>query len=199
MAASCYLSMAFSGREQMNKYYALVFAVLAMLVSPYSISDQKNDDLPALFGQLKAADSPQQAIMIETEIWKKWYERSDAEGGDYMASAVDAMSSGRYTIALNLLNNLVKKQPDFAEAWNRRATVHYLLGDYEQSLADIEQTLILEPRHFGAISGIGLIMLQVGDNERAIHAFERVLQISPKNMGAAKSIKDLEQKLGVTI
>lgn len=116
-----------------------------------------------------------------------------------MASAVDAMSSGRYTIALNLLNNLVKKQPDFAEAWNRRATVHYLLGDYEQSLADIEQTLILEPRHFGAISGIGLIMLQVGDNERAIHAFERVLQISPKNMGAAKSIKDLEQKLGVTI
>ncbi len=183
----------------MNKLQTLVFAALVAFTGNTSIADQKNDDLPDLFGQLQQASSPQQAVLIEAEIWKKWYERDDSAGGDSMTSAVDAMSTGRYTIALTLLNTLVEQQPDFAEAWNRRATVHYLLGDYTQSLSDIEKTLTLEPRHFGAISGIGLIMLQAGEPEKALHAFERVLQISPQNMGAAKSIKDLESKLGVTI
>jgi len=185
-------------RNKMNKIRALLLATI--IASPsLLLADQKNDGLPELFGQLQKADSPQAAIIIETEIWKKWYERDTNDGGDSMTAAVEAMTAGRYTVALNLLNNLVADQPDFAEAWNRRATVHYLLGDFEQSLADIEKTLALEPRHFGAISGIGLIMLQAGENEKAMHAFERVLEISPQNMGAAKSIKDLEKKLGVTI
>ncbi len=171
----------------------------ALLTCPLSFADQKDANLPELFGQLKSASSPQQAVMIETEIWKTWYKRDDADGGENMQAAVDAMSSGRYTIALNLLNSLVDQQPDFAEAWNRRATVHYLLGDFEQSLADIEKTLTLEPRHFGALSGIGLIMLQAGENEKAMHAFEQVLEISPQNLSAAKSIADIEKKLGVTI
>ncbi len=171
----------------------------ATMVCPQTFADQKSDALPELFGQLRSADSPQQAVMIETEIWKQWYERDTTLGGQDMKAAIDAMTSGRYTIALNLLNSLVDNQPDFAEAWNRRATVHYLLGDFKQSLSDIEKTLTLEPRHFGALSGVGLIMLQAGDNEKAMHAFEQVLEISPHNLGAAKSIKDIEKKLGVTI
>lgn len=181
----------------MQSFRTLVLA--AIMICPQSFADQKNDALPELFGQLKSADSPQQAVMIETEIWKKWYERDDSDGGENMTAAIDAMNSGRYTIALNLLNTLVGNEPDFAEAWNRRATVHYLLGDYKQSLKDIEKTLTLEPRHFGALSGVGLIMLQAGENEKAMHAFEQVLEISPQNMSAAKSIKDLENKMGVTI
>ena len=74
-----------------------------------------------------------------------------------------------------------------------------MLGNYDDSLADIEKTLTLEPRHFGALSGIGLIMQQLGENEKALHAFERVLEISPQNVGAAKSVKDLETKLGTSI
>lgn len=181
----------------MKSFRMLMLATV--IVCPQTFADQKNDALPELFGQLKSADSPQQAVMIETEIWKKWYERDITNGGTDMTAAIDAMSSGRYTIALNLLNALVDKQPDFAEAWNRRATVHYLLGDFKQSLADIEKTLTLEPRHFGALSGVGLIMLQAGENEKAMHAFEQVLEISPQNLSAAKSIKDIEKKLGVTI
>ena len=170
-----------------------------ILACPIVLADQKHENLPALFGQLKSAESPQQAVMIETEIWKKWYERDDDNGGERMTTAVEAMNAGRYTIALTALNSLVDEEKDFAEAWNRRATVHYLLGNYEQSLADIEQTLLLEPRHFGALSGIGLIMLQVGDEEKAMHAFEQVLEISPQNMSATNSIRDLEKKLGTTI
>lgn len=162
-------------------------------------ADQKNNELPDLFDKLKSANSPQQAVMIEAEIWKKWYERDSTVGGDSMSEAVEAMGTGRYTVALNLLNKLVSDEPDFAEAWNRRATIHYLLGNYQDSLADIEQALSLEPRHFGALSGIGLIMQQLGENEKALHAFEQVLEISPQNYGAAKSIKALESKLGVSI
>lgn len=174
--------------------------LLATLVCSTTLfADQKNDDLPDLFGQLKLADSPQQAVMIEAEIWKKWYERDDHVGGDLMTEVVEAMGAGRYTIALNLLNQLVNDHPDYAEAWNRRATIHYLLGNYQDSLADIEQTLTLEPRHFGALSGVGLIMQQLGENEKALHAFEQVLEISPQNVGAAKSVKDLETKLGTSI
>jgi len=175
----------------------LLIATLACSATLFA--DQKHDELPDLFGKLKVANSPQQAVMIEAEIWKKWYERDDTFGGSSMSEAIEAMGTGRYTVALNLLNKLVSDQPDFAEAWNRRATIHYLLGNYEDSLADIEQTLTLEPRHFGALSGIGLIMQQMGENEKALHAFEQVLEISPQNIGAAKSIKDLETKLGVSI
>ena len=85
----------------------------ALLTCPLSFADQKDANLPELFGQLKSASSPQQAVMIETEIWKTWYKRDDADGGENMQAAVDAMSSGRYTIALNLLNSLVDQQPDF--------------------------------------------------------------------------------------
>jgi tetratricopeptide (TPR) repeat protein len=173
--------------------------LVSTLTSAALYADQKDNALPELFGQLKSAENPQQAVMIETEIWKRWYERDDDSGGTGMKTAIDAMNTGRYTIALAVLDKLVKDQPDFAEAWNRRATVHYLLGNYEQSLEDIEQTLLLEPRHFGALSGVGLIMLQVGENEKAMHAFEKVLEISPKNMSATKSIEDLEKKLGTTI
>jgi tetratricopeptide (TPR) repeat protein len=167
--------------------------------SAASIADQKSDALPDLFGQLKLANSPQQAVMIEAEIWKKWYERDDKGGGDSMGQIIESMAAGRYTVALNLLNQLVDDQPDFAEAWNRRATIHYLLGNYQDSLADIEQTLQLEPRHFGALSGIGLIMQQLGENEKALHAFEQVLEISPHNLGATKSVKELETRLGLSI
>lgn len=173
--------------------------LFTVLVSPLALADQTHTSLPGLFQKLKKADDAQQAVAIEGEIWKMWYERGAAEGGNSMSAAVEAMSSGRYTIALTLLNTLVEDEPDFAEAWNRRATLFYLLGEFEKSLTDIQHTLTLEPRHFGAISGIGLIMLQLGQEERALHAFERVLTISPKNPGAAKNIKELEKKLGTSV
>lgn len=180
----------------MNKGILLAAALFA--IQP-AAADQNSKELPELFGKLQKAENPQQAVLIETEIWKQWYEREDDNGGKKMTNAIDAMGIGRYTVALTLLDELVDHESDFAEAWNRRATVHYLLGNYKQSLSDIEKTLTLEPRHFGAISGIGMIMLKMGDTDKALHAFERVLDISPQNMGASKSVKELETKLGPSI
>jgi len=177
---------------------SILLAAALFLCQP-AIADQNSKELPELFGKLLKAESPQQAVLIETEIWKQWYERDDENGGKKMTNAIDAMGTGRYTVALSLLDELVDHEADYAEAWNRRATVHYLLGNYNQSLSDIENTLKLEPRHFGAISGIGMIMLKMGQTDKALHAFERVLDISPQNVGATKSVKQLETKLGPSI
>lgn len=183
----------------MKRWIKLAATLVVMLSSQSLAADQNSKELPALFGKLQKAENPQQAVVIETEIWKKWYERDDDSGGKKMTNAIDAMGTGRYTVALTLLNELVNVEADFAEAWNRRATVHYLLGNYKQSLSDIEQTLTLEPRHFGAMSGIGMIMLKLGQTDKALHAFERVLEISPQNVGAVKSVKELESKMGPSI
>lgn len=177
----------------------IILLAAAFFVYQPAIADQNSKKLPELFGKLQQAESQQQAVLIEAEIWKTWYERQEDDGGALMTNAIQAMGSGRYTVALALLDGLVKEESDFAEAWNRRATVHYLLGNYNQSLLDIEQALTLEPRHFGAISGIGMIMLKLGETDKALHAFERVLDISPLNVGATKSVKQLESKIGPTI
>lgn len=176
----------------------MILAAVLCACQP-AMADQSSTELPELFGKLQLAENPQQAVLIETEIWKAWYERDEKDGGATMTNAVEAMGTGRYTVALTLLDELVIEESDFAEAWNRRATVHYLLGNYNQSLSDIEQTLTLEPRHFGAMSGVGMIMLKLGETDKALHAFERVLEISPHNAGAGKSVKQLESKLGASI
>jgi len=176
-----------------------IFLATALFVCHSAMADQNSRELPDLFGKLQKAENAKQAVLIETEIWKKWYERAEGEGGKSMTNAIDAMGTGRYTVALTLLDQLVDNESDFAEAWNRRATVHYLLGNYNQSLSDIEKTLTLEPRHFGAISGIAMIMLKLGKTDKALHAFERVLDISPQNVGASKSVKELESKMGPSI
>ena len=176
-----------------------ILLAAALFAGHSAIADQTSTELPDLFGKLQKAENPQQAVLIETEIWKKWYERDEHNGGKRMTNAIDAMGTGRYTVALTLLDQLVDNESDFAEAWNRRATVHYLLGNYKESLSDIEKTLTLEPRHFGALSGIGMIMLKLGQTDKALHAFERVLDISPQNVGASKSVKELETKMGPSI
>lgn len=84
---------------------------------------------------------------------------------------------------------------DFAEAWNKRATLHYLLGNYEESLADIEQVLELEPRHFGALSGKGLVHLQRGELTRAKEAFTALLSVHPNSPGARNNLELIEQEI----
>ena len=98
--------------------------------------------------------------------------------------------------ALETADALIARAPEFAEAWNRRATIHYLRGDDDESVADIRETLALEPRHFGAISGLGLIFLRRGDLEAALDAFEQVLEISPASANAKRSVERVRGELG---
>ena len=92
-------------------------------------------------------------------------------------------------------NSIVELKPDYVEAWNRRATIHYLRKDYERSMADIRQVLALEPRHFGAISGLGMIMQEFGDERRALDAFRRAVTIHPHLQKIPELIKTLKEKV----
>ena len=112
-----------------------------------------------------------------------------------MAEAADLVSSGDLPAAESLYSRVIENLPQFSEGWNRRATVRYYQGDYDGSMEDIKQTLRLEPRHFGAIWGLGMILGTQQDFERAIIAFERLLEIKPNATDARPRIELLKREL----
>ena len=104
------------------------------------------------------------------------------------------MANAHYQEALEIFNELIAADPGFAEAWNKRATLHFMMGEIEKSRADVERTLDLEPRHFGALSGLGQIELLSGDREGALKAFENALDTNPHLPGARRMIERLRVK-----
>ncbi len=164
----------------------LIFAVLAFAVA--ANADQKDPRLPALFARLKAAPSNDVASAIESRIWAIWFESGDAEIDKLLDTGSQAMAVQDFPAALDAFNRVVDKRPDFAEGWNRRATLYYLMGEYQKSLDDIARTLALEPRHFGALSGLGLVNLKLDRMAAAAQAFERVLAIDPRSEAAQQDL-----------
>ncbi len=167
-----------------------------LLLSPFGAAAGQDDArLDQLFARLKAAPSAREAYAIEQTIWRLWthagVEKVDAE----MAAGALAMAVGEYKTALSAFDAVVKMAPDFAEGWNKRATVYYLLGEFDASVGDIEHTLALEPRHFGALSGLGLIYLAIGKDRAALRVFKGALAIHPHLSAAKARIKRLRRKL----
>jgi len=112
-----------------------------------------------------------------------------------MVRAKAAMDAQQTDVALKLLDAVVKLRPDYVEAWNRRATLYYLKNDYTRSLADIQQVLAREPRHFGALAGLGMIMQEIGDDKRALEAFRKALAINPHLEKVPELVKSLTEKV----
>jgi len=162
-------------------------------------ADQTHTELEALFGQLQQARTDGEASQIEADIWQLWLEAPDDSAAALMSQVVVAMDQGRLALALEFANQLVDGAPEFAEAWNKRATIHYIMGNQDASVADIRETLALEPRHFGAISGLGLIFLRAGNLDAALEAFEQVLDISPASVNAQRSAERVRAELGSEI
>jgi len=131
----------------------------------------------------------------EQGLWLLWTRSGDAQIDDLMARATDEMQAGRYADAISLLDQIVKKKPEFAEGWNRRATVHYLAGDLQKSIADCAEVLKRNPGHFGALSGLGQIYLQLEDDAKALEAFRRALEVNPNMVGVEMNVRMLEERL----
>ncbi|MHC4457094.1 MAG: tetratricopeptide repeat protein, partial [Planctomycetota bacterium] len=136
-----------------------------------------------------------EAQIIEVQIWRIWIDSGLDDMNALMEEGARAMTQGRLEEAIAIFDRIVTTLPDFAEGWNKRATAHYLNEDYTASVIDIERTLVLEPRHFGAISGMGLIFLARGDEAGALRAFEEVLKIHPHARGAKARVEELRKKL----
>ncbi|HEY4162808.1 MAG TPA: tetratricopeptide repeat protein [Dongiaceae bacterium] len=164
-----------------------LIALSALALSPAD-ADQKDARLPGLFDQLKQAASPDAANAIEARIWAIWTEADDPAIDKLMDEGSTAMTQTDFQTALDRFNGIIAKRPDFAEGWNKRATLYYLMGEYKKSLDDIDHVLELEPRHIGALSGLGLVNLQLDRDEAAADAFQRVLDIDPQNIGAKANL-----------
>ena len=151
-----------------------------------------------LLDQLERAQSMDEAGPIVDKLWRHWtsaHKNSDEEA--LMAEGLVAMSEGNLDRAENIFTKLIEVNPNFTEAWNKRATLRFMLWDFEGSLKDVEKVLTLEPRHFGALSGLGMIYLRLGDPERALKAYEDLVNIFPSNSDAAQKIITLKNYLGI--
>lgn len=135
--------------------------------------------LDFLFGALKAAPDQASGKHVEGRIWALWTQTSSDTTMLLMTRVKTAIEKKQLDVALQLLDKVVRLKPDYVEGWNRRATLYYLQNDYAKSLADIQEVLKREPRHFGALAGLGMIMQEVGDEKRALEAFRKALEINP--------------------
>ena len=113
-----------------------------------------------------------------------------------MGWSIRAMTAKDYPLALDYLDRITTLKPDFAEGWNKRATVYFLLEDYAKSIADIQKTLALEPRHFGALSGLGMILSSLGEKLRAIDAYKQALAVDPHLDKVREAMEALEKETG---
>ncbi len=159
------------------------------------IPADKTRGLDFLFGALKAAPDATSAKHVEAKIWAIWLHTSSDTVALLMTRAKSAMEAQNSDVALKLLDAVVRLRPDYVEGWNRRATLYYLRNDYARSLADIEQVLAREPRHFGALAGLGMIMQDLGDDKRALDAFRKALAVNPHLDKVPELVKILSEKV----
>lgn len=155
------------------------------------MADQTDPRLADLFSRLQTTDDATDAAVATNLIWAIWHQSDDDRINDLMRQGLTQMSSRDYADAVATFSEMIDLNAGFAEAWNKRATIHYLMGDYGASVKDIDRTLELEPRHFGALSGLGLIMVAMENEEAAIAAFEATLAVNPFAAGAEQNLEAL--------
>jgi len=169
---------------------SLLFLVFAGVTS----ADQKDSRLDELFRIIQETDDLLIADNIEDEIWEIWVQHDDRQAQERLAEGIAAMD-GNPRKALSIFNKIIEDVPDFAEGWNKRATLYYLFGEHAASASDIEMTLVLEPRHFGALSGLGLVYMAENQYVKAKAAFEAVLLIHPHSSGVRRNIESIDDYL----
>jgi tetratricopeptide (TPR) repeat protein len=172
----------------------LALYLIAGLAQP-ARADQDDPRLDGLFERLQKTRNRTEARLIEQQIWQLWIESADAAVNRLMQQGIGAMRQGRYAAALRAFDRMVEDAPDFAEGWNKRATVHYLMGDWSASVLDIQRTLALEPRHFGALSGLGLIYDALDQPEAALRSFEAMLDLNPHSESTRLRVDELRRQL----
>jgi len=156
---------------------------------------ERSYSLDTLFEALKVAPDEASAKAIEDRIWALWMVSGSDTCNVLMSRAKMAADGRDYGLAIKLLNAVIELRPEYTEGWNRRATVYYLQKDYAHSLADIREVLAREPRHFGALSGLGAIMQEIGDDKHALAAYRRALAIDPHLEQIGEVVKTLTEKV----
>jgi tetratricopeptide (TPR) repeat protein len=163
--------------------------------TPQAGEEPEPSRLEKLFADLKRERNEKAAQRIANNIWAEWMKSGSASIDLMMKWSTEATQKKTYDVALDFLDQVVTLEPGYAEGWNRRATVHFMMENYAKSMADIERTLRLEPRHFGALSGMGAILKATGRKELALDAFGRVLDVYPMMRNAQSEVATLSDEL----
>jgi tetratricopeptide (TPR) repeat protein len=162
---------------------------------PRAPKGDRTKNLDFLFEALKAAPDADAAKLVEGRIWALWL-ASGSDTADLLMSRVKTATEAKDTkLAIQLLDAVIQLRPDYVEAWNRRATIHFSNKDYSKSLADIRQVLAREPRHFGALTGLGVIMQEFNEDKLALEAFRRALAVNPHLQKVPDFVKTLTEKV----
>ena len=170
----------------------LIVSISLLFASKIALADQNDPRLNNLFKKLNETENQDEIRDLISDIWNIWYEVDDPKVIEYFEKGIQAMNLRNYPLAIRFFNNLIEEDPNFAEGWNKRATVHFMMGNFDQSMQDIIKTLELEPRHFGALDGMGLIFIHQGQFQQAIDVYDKMLKIFPfsvKTMDKKERIK----------
>ena len=162
---------------------------------PKAPKGDRGRNIDFLFDALKAAPDAEIAKQVENRIWAIWL-ASGSDTADLLMSRVKAAIEGKDArLAIQLLGSIIEIKPDYIEAWNRRATLFFALKDYGRAMADIQEVLNREPRHFGALAGLGMILEEVGENKQALDAYRKALAVNPHMQKIPEQVKGLAEKV----
>ena len=159
------------------------------------VAETKAARLDQLFTDLKRERNEKAAERIAGRIWNEWFQSGSASIDLMMQWSQKAIENQKFDVALDFLDQVVILQPTYAEGWNRRATVHYMMKNFGKSMSDIDHTLRLEARHFGALSGLAQIMAATGHKQSALEAWQKVLGIYPMMRSAQDQVATLSEEL----
>ena len=166
----------------------LIVSISLLFANKIALADQNDPRLNNLFKKLNETENQDEIRDLISDIWNIWYEVYDPKVIEYFEKGIQAMNLRNYPLAIRFFNNLIEEDPNFAEGWNKRATVHFMMGNFDQSMQDIIKTLELEPRHFGALDGMGLIFIHQGQFQQALDVYDKMLEIFPF------SVKTMDKK-----
>lgn len=158
----------------------LILIFLFFFTQGISQNYQNNLKLENLFNELNKVNTVEEADLLEKEIWKIWHQHpKNNRLTEKLEFGTSLMFGGDYDYALKVFDNIIDTDPKWSEAWNKRATLLYLMNDFDKSLKDINMTLSLEPRHFGALSGQANIFIKITEYEKAIKSLKKILKFYP--------------------
>lgn len=168
---------------------------LALAAAPAFAESRTASSLDRLFGALHATADPDEANRLTSLIWLIWNHAEDPETDRLMTEGRKALEQLDFDTALARFGAVIEREPKFAEGWNKRATLYYVMGRYRDSIRDIDHVLAPEPRHFGALAGLGMNHEALGDDRRALDAWRRALKVNPYLQDAHIRVKALEASL----
>ena len=170
-----------------------IFIILIFININFLYAEDRNSELNRLFEELKIKDKSL-SFKIEQKIWKIWSTHPDNNELTSMLSiGSDFVNNNQYLSAVEIFTKVIEIDPSWAEAWNKRATVLYMMGEFEKSQNDIDEVLKLEKRHFGALAGQGLVNIKLENYEKAIMSYEEAMKIYPSMNSPKIMIKEIKE------